>query len=62
MQTLQYLQKRMVDKVDFLPVNKDESLLQYDNIILGAYSQACPEYPKQQVCNIFAISQGKRKG
>ena len=52
----------MVDKVDFLPVNKDESLLQYDNIILGAYSQACPEYPKQQVCNIFAISQGKRKG
>ena len=49
----------MVDKVHFLPVNKHESFLQYDNITLGAYSQACPEYPKQQVCNIFAISQGK---
>ena len=26
------------------------------------YSQACPKYLKQQVYNIFAISQGKRKG
>ena len=27
----------------------------------GCASQACPKYPKQQVYNIFAISQGNMK-
>ena len=35
------------------------SLLQVDSISLGVCSQACPNYPKQQFYNIFAISQGK---
>ena len=49
----------MGDKADFLPADKDESFLQDDSITLGVRSQACLKYPKQQVCNIFAISQGK---
>ena len=46
----------MGDKVDFLPVDKHESLLQrllkrqsflqIDTIILGVCGQACPNYPK----------------
>ena len=41
----------------FLPADKDESFLQVDSITLDVLSQACPKYPKQQVYNIFAISQ-----
>ena len=50
------------DEVYFLPADKGESFLQVDSITLGVHSQACPKYPKQQVCNIFAISQRKREG
>ena len=32
------------------------SFLQLDSITLRVLSQACSKYPKQQVCNIFAIS------
>ena len=52
--SLQYLQENIGDKVDFLPV-KDKSPLQVDTIFLSIHSQACPKYPKQHVCNIFAI-------
>ena len=52
----------MGDEVDFLPVDKHERFLQVDSTILGVPSEACPKYPKQQVCNISAISQGKREG
>ena len=52
----------MGDVVDFLPADKHKIFLQDDSIFLGVSSQACPKYPKQQVCNIFAISQGKREG
>ena len=45
----------MGDKVDFLPADKHKKFLQDDSITLGAHSQACPKYPKQQVCSIFAI-------
>ena len=38
-----------------------ESFLQADSITLSVHSQACLKYPKQQVYNIFAISQGKRE-
>ena len=49
----------MGDEIDFLPADKQESFLQVDSITLGVCSQACPKYPKQQVCNIFAISPEK---
>ena len=49
-------------EVDFLPEDKHKSFLQADNITLSVHSQACLKYPKQQVYNIFAISQGKREG
>ena len=52
--SLQCLQEKIGDKVDFLPV-KDKSPLQVDTIFLSIHSHACPNYPKQQVCNIFAI-------
>ena len=51
----------MGDEVDFLHADKRKKVLQVDSITLGKNSQACPEYPKQQVYNIFAISQGKRE-
>ena len=51
----------MRDEVDFLPADKHKSFLQVDFIFLGVRSQAYPKYPKQQVCNIFAISQVKPK-
>ena len=37
------------------------SFLQVDSITLSLFSQACPKYPKQQVYNIFAISQRNMK-
>ena len=52
----------MGNEVDFLPADKYESFLQVDSITLGVCSQACPKYLKQQVYNIFAISQEKREG
>ena len=42
-------------EVGFLAADKHKSFLQDDSITLGIYSQVCPKYPKQQVCNIFAI-------
>ena len=32
-----------------------------DTITLDVCNQACPKYPKYQVCNIFGIPQGKRE-
>ena len=49
-------------EVDFLPANTHENFLQVESITLGWHSQACPKYPKQQVYNIFVISQGKHEG
>ena len=37
-------------------------IMKVDSITLGVHSQACPKYPKQQVYNFFAISQGKYEG
>ena len=51
----------MRDEVDFLPGDKHKSFLQDDSITLGVRSQACPKYPKRQVCNILVISQRKRE-
>ena len=49
-------------KLFFLPADKHNSFLQDDRITLGVRSQTCPKYQKQQVYNIFAISQEKREG
>ena len=48
-------------KLIFLPADKHKNVLQGDSITLGVDSQACPKYPKQQVYNIFGISQEKRE-
>ena len=52
----------MGDEVDFLPADKHESFPQDNSITLGVHSQTCPKYPKQQICNIFSTSEGKREG
>ena len=52
----------MGDEVDFLPSDKHKVFVQADSITLVVCSQACPKYPKQQVYDIFLISQGKREG
>ena len=46
---------------DVLLADKHESFLQVDGITLGVRSKACSKYAKQQVYNIFTISQGKRE-
>ena len=51
----------MEDEVYFLTADKQKSFLQVDSIIFGVHSHACPKYPKQQVYNTFAISQGKHE-
>ena len=51
-----------MDEVDFLPANKHKSFLQVDSIALVVCSETYPKYPKSQVCNIFAMSQGPCKG
>ena len=59
---LQYLQKSIGYEIDFLPADKHKHFLQIDSITLGLHGQACPKHSKQQLYNIFAISQGKRIG
>ena len=49
--------KEVRDKYDFLLEDKHESFLQASSIVFTDHSKACPNYPKWQVCNIFAISQ-----
>ena len=53
---LQYLKENVKEEVDFLPVDKRQSFFQIDTVILGVCGQACPNYPKEQVCYFFAIS------
>ena len=49
-------------EIDFLSADKHKNFLQIDTITLGVHGQACSKHQKQQLCNIFAISQGKGKG
>ena len=46
------------DEVGFLHA----VIIKADGLTLGVHSQACPKYPKQQIYNIFAISQEKCEG
>ena len=54
--------KAWVMKLILLAADKRKSLPQIENKIFGVHSHTCPKYPKQQVYNTFAISQGKHKG
>ena len=56
--SLLYLQKNVGDEVDFLPGNKHDIFLQVNSNTLGVSIEPCPKYPKQQIYNIFATSQG----
>ena len=44
--SLQYLKKEGRDDVDFLDVDKHQTILQVDLINLSGHGQACPNYPK----------------
>ena len=52
----------MRDEVDFLPADKHKSFGQDNSITLDVHSQTSPEYQKQPVYNISAISQEKHEG
>ena len=52
----------MGDEVDIFPANKRKGFLQVDSITLDLFIQACPKFPKQEVYNIFVISQGRCEG
>ena len=43
-------------KLIFSPADKHQRFLQINAFILGVCGQACPNYPKWQVCYFFAIS------
>ena len=43
---LQYHKKEVSDEVDFLHVDKSESLLKIETVIFDGYGQAFPKYPK----------------
>ena len=45
------------DEIDFLHVDQHQTFLQVVTINLGGYGQACTNYTKQKVCEIFAIFQ-----
>ena len=44
--SLQYLKKEGRDDVDFLDVDKHQTILQVDLINLSGHGQACSNYPK----------------
>ena len=50
----------MGDEVDFLPADKHKRFLQDDSTVLRVHNHTCPKYPKQKVCNIFALNMSKK--
>ena len=54
---LQYPREKVSDEVDFLHSDKHESFLQIDIMIIFVDRQAFPKFWRQQVCNVFTISQ-----
>ena len=52
----------MGDEVEYLPADKHTSFIQDGSITSGVIRQTAPNYQKQSVHNIFAISQGKHEG
>ena len=53
--SLQYLKKEGRGEVHFLHADKHESFLQIDTMIFYGDDQVFPKFPKQHVCNVFAI-------
>ena len=49
----------MSDEVNFLHADEDESFLQIDTKIFDGDGRAFLNFPKQQVCNVFTISQNR---
>ena len=54
-------EKKKGDEVGFLRTDKHKSFLQVDSITLSEHSQACPKYPKEQVCYFSAVSEERSK-
>ena len=54
--SLQYLEKEVRYKVDFCR-DKLQSIQKVGTAISDGSSQACLKYSKQQLCNVFAMSQ-----
>ena len=54
--SLLFLKKEVGCEVDFLRVDKNQSFLQVDTVIIDPEFS---KYSKQQVCNIFTVSQKK---
>ena len=55
--SLQYLKKKVSDEVEFLHADKHESFLQVNTMILNGNGKSFPKIAKQQVCNVFTITQ-----
>ena len=54
--SLHYLEKEVRDKVDFCR-DKLQSIQKVGTVTSDGCSQACLKYSKEQLCNIFAMSQ-----
>ena len=52
----------MRDKHDFFHERKHRMFLQANSMVFTDHSHVRQNYPKYQVCDIFAISQERRKG
>ena len=60
--SLEHVKEIAEDEVDFLPTDKRKRFPETDTIIFSVCGQPSPNYPKQQVCYFFAISQERGKG
>ena len=49
---MQYIKKEVSDEIDILHVDKNESFLQIDIMILDGDGQAFLRFQKYQICNI----------
>ena len=49
----------MKDEDDFLPADKHQRFLQIVTFILGLCRQACTNYPKQQVFDVYFLHANK---
>ena len=52
----------MNDEVLFWHTEKHQSLLQLDTIIFGVCNQACPKYPKYEICTSLKYLQKSIRG
>ena len=55
--SLQNLKKEVSDPIDFLHVDKHESLLQIDSMILMEMVKYSQSFQNTKFCNVFTISQ-----